>query len=107
MVEGGRRACGKTPVFWIYERSGCVYTEIVSDSSKATLQAYPGQDVHPQSLVNSDGFRGIARVRLTKFRGMVPQVFSLQLKETEFRYNHRKEHLGRLILKMCRSEPLN
>ncbi len=39
MVEGGRGACGKTPVFWIYERSGCVYTEIVSDSSKATLQA--------------------------------------------------------------------
>lgn len=54
-----------------------------------------------------EGFWGIAKVRLTKFRGMAPQTFYLHLKETEFRYNHRNENLGRLILKICRSDPLN
>lgn len=34
----GRGAYGKTAVFGIFECNGQVYTEIVSDSSKATLQ---------------------------------------------------------------------
>lgn len=140
----GRGACGKTPVFGIYERGGCVYTEVVPDCSKVTLQAIIRGKVDPESVINSDGWRGynglveigyghkrvdhgkdefakkdgthingiegfwgVAKVRLTKFRGMAPQTFYLHLKETEFRYNHRNENLGRLILKMCRPEPLN
>ena len=35
----GRGASGKTPVFGILERGGKVYTEIVPDCAKATLQA--------------------------------------------------------------------
>ena len=54
-----------------------------------------------------EGFWGIAKVRMTKFRGMASQTFYLHLKETEFRYNHRNENLTRLILKMCRLHPLN
>ena len=139
----GRGAMGKTPVFGIYERGGCVYTEIIPDCSKATLQAIIRGKVDPQSIINSDGWRGynglvdigyghfrvdhgkdefakgphhingiegfwgIAKVRLAKFRGMHPSTFSLHLKETEFRYNHRDENLTRLILKICRSDPLN
>lgn len=34
----GRGAYGKTVVFGIYERAGRVYTEIVPDDSKTTLQ---------------------------------------------------------------------
>ena len=34
----GRGACGKTIVFGIFERQGQVYTEIVPDCSKPTLQ---------------------------------------------------------------------
>ena len=34
----GRGAYGKTVVFGIFERDGKVYTEIVSDCSKPTLQ---------------------------------------------------------------------
>lgn len=140
----GRGASGKTPVFGVYERGGCVYTEVVPDCSKATLQAIIRGKVDVQSVINSDGWRGynglveigyghkrvdhgkdefakkdgthingiegfwgIAKVRLTKFRGMHPNTFLLHLKETEFRYNHRGENLGRLILKICRSHPLN
>ena len=140
----GRGASGKTPVFGIYERGGFVYTEIVSDCSKTTLQAIIRGKVDMDSLINSDGWRGynglvdmgyghkrvdhgkdefakkdgthingiegfwgIAKVRLAKFRGMAPQTFYLHLKETEFRYNHRDENLRRLILKICRKLPLN
>jgi transposase len=35
----GRGASGKTPVFGILQRQGKVYTEIVPDCAKATLQA--------------------------------------------------------------------
>ena len=36
----GRGASGKTIVFGVFKRNGKVYTEIVPDCSKATLQAY-------------------------------------------------------------------
>jgi transposase-like protein len=35
----GRVASGKTPVFGLLKREGCVYTEIVADWEKAALQA--------------------------------------------------------------------
>lgn len=59
-VKGKRRrwTCGKTPVFGIYERGGCVYTEIVPDGSKATLQAIIRGKVDTESLINSDRWRG-------------------------------------------------
>ena len=123
----GRGAAGKTPVFGIHERGGCVYTEIVPDCSKATLQAIIRGKVDVRSVINSEGWRGynglvdigyghfrvdhgkdefvngphhingiegfwgITKVRLAKFRGMHQNTFFLHLKETEFRYNHRNE----------------
>ena len=54
----GRGAAGKKPVFGIYERGGCVYTEIVPDCSKAPLQAIIHGKVDVQSVINSDGWRG-------------------------------------------------
>jgi transposase len=139
----GRGAAGKTVVFGLYERGGMVYTEVVPDCSKSTLQAIIRGRVEPESVINSDGWRGynglvdigyghfrvdhskdefangpnhingiegfwgIAKVRLTKFRGMHANTFLLHLKETEFRYNHRNHNIGRLVLKLCRNTPLN
>jgi transposase len=54
----GRGAYGKTTVFGIYERAGMVYTEVVPDCSKATLQAIIRGKVEPESVINSDGWRG-------------------------------------------------
>ena len=34
----GRGASGKTIVFWVHKRRGCVFTQIVPDCSKAVLQ---------------------------------------------------------------------
>src|SRR4028119_671854 len=54
----GRGAAGKTPVFGVLKRQGKVYTEIVPDCKKATLQAIIRGRVSPQAAVHSDGWCG-------------------------------------------------
>ena len=54
----GRGAAGKTPVFGILQRQGKVYTEIVPDCAKATLQAIIRGKVAPDSIIHSDRWRG-------------------------------------------------
>jgi transposase len=54
----GRGASGKTPVFGILQRGGKVYTEIVPDCAKATLQAVIRGRVSPESVIHSDHWRG-------------------------------------------------
>jgi transposase len=54
----GRGASGKTIVFGIFKRNGCVYTEIVPDCRKATLQAVIRGRVSLGAVINSDGWRG-------------------------------------------------
>ena len=54
----GRGAYGKTPVFGILQRGGEVYTEIVPNCAKATLQAIIRGKVSPESIIHSDQWRG-------------------------------------------------
>jgi len=54
----GRGAAGKTPVFGILQRKGKVYTEVVPDCAKATLQAIIRGRVSPDSIIHSDKWRG-------------------------------------------------
>lgn len=54
----GRGAYGKTTVFGIFEREGQVYTEIVPDCSKSTLQGIIRGRVDAHNVINSDGWRG-------------------------------------------------
>ncbi len=54
----GRGAYGKTIVFGVLKRQGKVYTEIVPDCSKATLQAIIRGHVVPDAVIHSDGWRG-------------------------------------------------
>ena len=54
----GRGAYKKTPVFGIFKRGGKVYTEIVPDCAKTTLQAIIRGRVDPDSVIHSDGWRG-------------------------------------------------
>lgn len=145
----GRGAFGKTAVFGIFKRNGHVYTEIVADGRKNTLQAMIRGRVELGSIVDSDGWRGynglvdvgygkhlrvdhgcdefvrgrthingiegfwgLAKSRLTRFRGMNKHTFYLHLnylhlKECEFRFNHRREDLYPIILKIFRKSPLN
>ncbi len=54
----GRGASGKTIVFGIFKRNGSVYTEIVPDCSKKTLQAVIRGRVSPETVIHSDKWRG-------------------------------------------------
>ena len=54
----GRGANGKTIVFGLFKRGGQVYTEIVPDCSKKTLQAIIRGKIDVAAMVNTDGWRG-------------------------------------------------
>ncbi len=54
----GRGASGKTIVFGIFKRNGGVFTEIVPDCKKRTLQRVIRGRVAPGAIINSDGWRG-------------------------------------------------
>ena len=54
----GRGASGKTIVFGIFKRNGCVYTEVVPDCRKHTLQGVIRGRVALDTVIHSDGWRG-------------------------------------------------
>ena len=139
----GRGAYGKAIVFGVLKREGKVYTEIVPDCSKPTLQAIIRGHVEISTVIHSDGWRGYdglvdigfdkhfrvnhgnnefasgerhingiesfwsdAKRRLAKFNGVAKHTFYLHLKETEFRFNHRRDNLYLEVLKLLRNNPL-
>ena len=54
-----------------------------------------------------ENFWGVAKVRLSKFRGMNKETFYLHLKECEFRFNNRDKNMYKLLLNILRKHPLN
>ena len=53
-----------------------------------------------------ENFWGIAKSRLSKFRGISKSTFYLHLKECEFRFNHRHDDLYKLLLNIVRKNPI-
>src|SRR5918912_1162142 len=78
----GRGASGKTIVFGIFKRNGQVYTEIVPNCKKASLQAIIRGRVAPQAVIHSDGWRG--------YDGFVDVVYS-----KHFRVEHGVNEFAR------------
>ena len=74
----GRGAGGKTIVFGILKRDDQVYTEIVPNASKATLQKVIKGHISAESVINTDGWRG--------YHGLTPAVNSVQLNLGDFSY---------------------
>ena len=71
----GRGAFGKTIVFGIFRRNGKVYTEIVPDCRRSTLQGVIRGRVSIESVIHSDGWRG--------YNGLVDLGY-----KKHFRVNH-------------------
>ena len=44
------------PGYTLLKRGNCVYTEIVPNASKATLQAIIRGKVNPNSIIHTDGW---------------------------------------------------
>ena len=54
-----------------------------------------------------EGFWGLAKVRLAKFKGLPRHTFHLHLKETEWRYNHRHADKYKTLLRYLRQNPIS
>ena len=64
--------------------------------------------ITPGNHINGiESFRGYAKTRLARYRGMHPHTFLFHLKECEFRFNHRGQDLYQVLLNLCRRRPLN
>ena len=80
----GRGASGKTIVFGIFNRQGNVYTEIVADASRKTIQAIIRGRVDMETIIHSDGWRG--------YNGLVDLGY-----KKHFRVHHGKNEFVRGI----------
>ncbi len=78
----GRGASGKTIVFGVFKRNGKVYTEVVPDVKKRSLQAIIRGRVDVGSIIHSDGWRG--------YDGLVDVGY-----EKHFRVHHGKSEFVR------------
>ena len=102
-------------------RSAIVYTDgfktydgLVSMGYKKHYRVHHGKNEFAKTekkkiknhINGIENFWGLAKVRLSKFRGMNKQTFYLHLKECEFRFNYRKNNLYREILEMIKNKPL-
>jgi len=77
----GRGASGKTIVFGIFKRKGKVYTEIVPDARRKTLQDIIRGHVDLETIIHSDGWRG--------YNGLVDLGY-----KKHFRVYHGKNEYG-------------
>jgi transposase-like protein len=53
-----------------------------------------------------ESFWAYAKLRLAKFKGITKRTFYLHLKETEFRFNHRRANVYKTLLKLLRTNPI-
>ena len=93
----------------IYSDEWKAYDGLVNMGYKKHYRVKHSNDIFSNGKVHVNGienFWGIAKNRLSKFRGIRKDKFYLHLKETEFRFNHRKENLNKILLKEFRKNPL-
>ena len=88
----GRGASGKTIVFGIFNRNGKVYTEIIPDTHRKTLQDIIRGRVDMETIIHSDGWRG--------YNGLVDLGY-----KKHFRVHHGKNKfvIGKPILTVLRA----
>ena len=79
----GRGAGSKTSVFGLFKRGGQVYTEIVPNCSKMTLQAIIRGKIGAAAMVNTDGWRG--------YDGLVDVGFDRPFRVRHFRVRHGRD----------------
>ena len=89
------------------------YDGLVSMGYKKHYRVYHGKNEFAKrsgkirNHINGiENFWGIAKVRLSKFRGMNKETFYLHLKECEFRFNNRDKDMYKLLLDILRKDPL-
>jgi transposase-like protein len=85
------------------------YNGLVDMGYAKHLRVQHGDDefVKGKSHINGiESFWSYAKRRLVKFNGVPKHTFYLHLKETEFRFNHRRDNLYKVLLKLLRHNPI-
>ena len=85
------------------------YDGLVDVGYAKHLRVHHGENqfANNHSHINGiESFWAFAKHRLTKFKGVPRHTFYLHLKETEFRFNHRRDNLYKLLLKLLRTNPI-
>ena len=85
------------------------YDGLVDVGYAKHLRVHHGQDefARGRSHINGiESFWSYAKHRLAKFHGVPRHTFYLHLKETEFRFNHRRDNLYLAVLKLLRKHPI-
>ena len=113
------KGCSRKDLLPIIRGKICEGSTINSDGWKAydglILDGFKHHRVHHskdefargKSHINGiEGFWGVAKVRLAKFRGIHKKHFFSHLKECEFRFNFRNNNLYVIILKILKNFPL-
>ncbi len=98
------------------DKSSVIYTDgfksydgLVNYGYKKHYRVHHGDNEFADGRKHINGienFWGLAKTRLSKFRGIHKETFYLHLKECEFRFNYRHENLYQLLLKIIRNNPL-
>lgn len=76
-------------------------THTANEFSRPACGARPAQHIN-----GIESFWSYAKRRLAKFNGLHRHTFYLHLKETEWRFNHRRENLYALLRRELRCDPL-
>ena len=76
-------------------------------TSASTMPATSAPKATTVHINGIEGFWGLAKVRLTPFKGLPKHTFHLHLKETEWRYNHRRADKYKCLLQYLRMNPLS
>ena len=93
----------------VYSDKWRAYNGLVDLGYRKHYRLDHGRDefVAGQAHINGiEGFWGLAKTRVVKFKGMHPSTFYLHLKECEFRYNHRTDNIYNLLSGIIRNNPL-
>ncbi len=86
------------------------YNGLVDFGYKKHYRVHHGKDEFARGSFHINGiefFWGYAKTRLSKFRDMNQNMFNLHFKECEFRFNSREQNLYKILLQICRKNPLN
>jgi len=93
----------------LYSDEWKAYDGLVNAGYKHHYRVKHGSDMFANGRAHVNGienFWGIAKTRMTRFRGIRSDKFYLHLKETEWRFNHRQDNIYLLLLTEFRKSPL-
>ena len=112
--------CSKTELLSVVreqvKRPSVIHTDGWKAYDGLVLDGFRHHRVHPSEnefargrrhINGIESFWGYAKTRLARKRGIRLEKFCEHLKETEWRWNHRRENLYSLLLKQIRRSPLN